>query len=396
MGMLLFGVVFLSLGSVNNMLAERFHLDNNGIGTLTALLPLGILAGSLIFGPIVDRFGYKWMLVVCALLVLAGLEGMAFAGSEGWVRFFVFLVGFGGGVLNGATNALAADVSPGQRGARLSWLGVFFGLGALGMPGTLAFLSKSFSISAIVAGLGAGVLLPVIYFIVIVFPPPKQRARGFSMGESLRLLREPVFLCAGLALAVQSGMEGMSNDWTTRYFKTIVLAGKQTNDDTEFRTLLGLMALTGAMVVTRAALGFLLKRVSARRILFGSIGLTAAGALLLKFGGGYSQALVAVLLIGCGLAACFPVVLGCVGDLYPECSGTAFSMVFVVALLGNMTINKTLGYIAQHSSAGLSHYTSVMLVCLVFSTILLALVLKYFQKHQVNIKNEHGCETMAG
>ena len=51
LGMLLFGIVFLSLGSVNNMLAERFHLDDNGIGTLTALLPFGILAGSLIFGP---------------------------------------------------------------------------------------------------------------------------------------------------------------------------------------------------------------------------------------------------------------------------------------------------------------------------------------------------------
>ncbi len=396
MGMLLFGVVFLSLGSVNNMLAERFHLDNNGIGTLTALLPLGILAGSLIFGPIVDRFGYKWMLVVCALLVLAGLEGMAFAGSEGWIRFFVFLVGFGGGVLNGATNALAADVSAGQRGARLSLLGVFFGIGALGMPGTLAFLSKSFSISAIVAGIGAGVLLPVIYFVAITFPPPKQPHRGFSMGAGLGLLREPVFLLAGLALAVQSGMEGMSNDWTTRYFKTVVLAGRKIDDQTEYKTLLGLMALTGAMVATRVVLGVLLKRVSSQHVLFGSIGITAAGALLLKFGSGYSPALAAALLIGCGLAACFPVVLGCVGDLYPDRSGTAFSMVFVVALLGNMSINKTLGYIAQHSKSGVSLYTSVMLVCLVFSTILLALVLKYFQKHKTNLKNEHYCQTMAG
>ncbi len=290
LGMLLFGVVFLSLGSVNNMLAARFHLDNNGIGTLTALLPLGILAGSLIFGPIVDRFGYKWMLVVCALLVMAGLEGMAWARSEGGVRFSVFLVGFGGGVLNGATNALAADVSGGQRGARLSLLGIFFGLGALGMPGTLAFLSKRFSIPAIVAGLGAAVLLPVIYFLATAFPPPKQRNSEYSIGQSLSLLREPVFLFAGLALAVQSGMEGMSNDWTTRYFKTVVLAPSPPGDDTEFRTLTGLMALTGAMVLTRAALGFLLKRVASTPVLFTSIFLTLTGVLLMKFGGGYAPA----------------------------------------------------------------------------------------------------------
>ena len=74
-GMLLFGIVFLSLGSVNNMLAERFHLDDNAIGTLTALLPFGILAGSLVFGPVGDRFGYKWLLFAAALIVGAGLEG---------------------------------------------------------------------------------------------------------------------------------------------------------------------------------------------------------------------------------------------------------------------------------------------------------------------------------
>src|ERR1035438_10377648 len=175
LGMLLFGIVFLSLGSVNNMLAERFHLDDSSIGTLTALLPFGILAGSLIFGPIVDRFGYKWMLIVCALLVFAGLEGMAFAGSRGFIQFFVFLIGFGGGVLNGATNALAADVSEGERGAKLSLLGVFFGIGALGMPSTLAALSKHFSLAGIVAGIGGFVLVPVLYFLLITFPPPEQK-----------------------------------------------------------------------------------------------------------------------------------------------------------------------------------------------------------------------------
>src|SRR6266705_2500136 len=129
LGMLLFGVVFLSLGSVNNMLAERFHLDNNSIGTLTFLLPFGILLGSLVFGSYADRYGYKLMLIVCALLVSLGLEGIAFTRSALLVKLSILLIGFGGGVLNGATNALVADLSEGERGAKLSLLGVFFGLG---------------------------------------------------------------------------------------------------------------------------------------------------------------------------------------------------------------------------------------------------------------------------
>ena len=374
LGMLLFGIVFLSLGSVNNMLAERFHLDDNGIGTLTALLPFGILAGSLIFGPIVDRFGYRWMLVVCALLVMAGLEGMAFASSTGLIQFFVFLIGFGGGVLNGATNALAADVSEGERGAKLSLLGVFFGIGALGMPSTLAALSKHFSLAAIVAGIGAFVVVPVIYFLVITFPPPKQKAQPAFGTSGFALLKHPIFLLAGLALAIQSGMEGMSNDWITRYFKKVTLSGEHAE---EWKTLLGLMAVTGAMVLARIVLSGLLKHVKSQIVLFASIGITTAGALLLMYATSYGVSLAAALLIGAGLAAAFPVVLSYIGDLYPAQSGTAFSTIFFIALIGNMTINKSFGLLAQIH--GIHQYTKVMLGCLVASAVLLFLVVKLLQ-----------------
>ncbi|HEY9172783.1 MAG TPA: MFS transporter [Verrucomicrobiae bacterium] len=375
-GMLLFGIVFLSLGSVNNMLAERFNLDDNAIGTLTALLPFGILAGSLVFGPVVDRFGYKWMLIACALLVGAGLEGMAFAGSKGLIQLCVFVIGFGGGVLNGATNALAADVSAGERGARLSLLGVFFGLGALTMPSTLALLSKHFPLPAIVCGIGSLVLLPVLLFLVIQFPPPKQQAGKFSLTRSFALLKAPIFLLAGLALAIQSGMEGMSNDWMTRYFKKVTLLGEVAE---EWKTQLGLVAVTGAMVVARLVLSRLLKRVRSELVLFASIGVTAVGAVLLMTSGSYVVSLTAALLLGAGLAAAFPIVLSYIGDRYPTESGAAFSTIFFIALIGNMTINKSFGALAQIH--GVRQYTWVMLGCLALSTLLLWLVVHQLQQH---------------
>jgi MFS family permease len=370
-GMLLFGIVFLSLGSVNNMLAERFQLDNNAIGTLTALLPFGILAGSLLFGPVVDRFGYRGMLVAAALVVGAGLEGLAFADRTGLVQFLVFLIGFGGGVLNGATNALAADVSPGARGSRLSLLGVFFGIGAMTMPGTLALLSRHYPLSTIVSAIGLVTLVPVAWFLLIRFPPPKQRDQPYALGRSVSLLKDPVFLLAGLALAVQSGMEGMSNDWMTRYFKHVTLAGRA---DEEWRTQLGLLAVTGAMVGTRLALSRFLTRVPSRAVLFASIGITTVGALILLQSPGYLASLGAALCLGAGLAAAFPVVLGYIGDLYPDRSGAAFSTLFFVALLGNMTVNKTFGALAQVHGVGL--YARVMLVCLALSAILLGLLVR--------------------
>jgi hypothetical protein len=43
----------------------------------------------------------------------------------------------------------------------------------------------------------------------------------------------------------------------------------------------------------------------------------------------------------------FPVALGNIGNRYLQQSGTAFSTIFVIALVGNMAINKTFGWVAE-------------------------------------------------
>jgi MFS family permease len=64
--------------------------------------------------------------------------------------------------------------------------------------------------------------------------------------------------------------------------------------------------------------------------------------------------------IGVGLAAGFPVMLGIVGNLYSEVSGTAFSIVLTIALIGNMLINFTMGIVAE--KYGVERLTTMALV----------------------------------
>ena len=135
MGMLLFGVVFISLGSILPHLRDLFELSDLSTGSLLALLPLGLLIGSLVFGPVVDRYGFKILLLVSGLLVFAGIEGIALTGNLMVLRISIVFIGVGGGAINGGANALVADTAKGDRGARLSLLGVFFGIGALGVAG---------------------------------------------------------------------------------------------------------------------------------------------------------------------------------------------------------------------------------------------------------------------
>ncbi|HPT32780.1 MAG TPA: MFS transporter, partial [Prolixibacteraceae bacterium] len=153
-GMLLFGIAFLSLGTVSTFLQAKFSLSPSSTASLASSLPFGMLAGTLLFGPVADRFGYKYLLVIPALLIVLAMELLARAQALWVLQVSFFLIGAGGGALNGATNALVADVTEENKGAELSLLGVFFGIGALGMPALMGILTKTIAYETVISATG--------------------------------------------------------------------------------------------------------------------------------------------------------------------------------------------------------------------------------------------------
>ena len=345
LGMLAFGIVLTTLGAVLPSLVSRFGIGKADAGALFLLMSFGILVGSVVFGPIVDRRGYKGMLILAAALIAVGIEGIAFAPSLGWLRAAIVLVGIGGGIINGGTNALVADISTGERSSGLSLLGVFFGVGAVGVPFTLGLLLDRFSYAALMAGVGALVLLPLAVTAAARFPAPKQ-AQGFPLAEAGGLLRDPVLLLMGMMLFLQSGMEITVGGWTATFFAEEL-------GITDRRALVFLSLFWLGMMLARLALGWLLRRVRATRVLLGCLGVALAGSLLLLGSGGVAGAASGVFLLGCGFAATFPVVLGLAADRYAHLSGTAFSVVIVMALTGGMLIPYATGVLgARHGLRG--------------------------------------------
>lgn len=217
-GMCFFGVSMITLGSVLPSLVTKLELSGLQTTSLVTFLPIGMLAGSLIFGPIADRFGHKALLVPSCIIVLSGLEGLIFFESIPLLQISIVGIGLGGGILNGETNALVSDISgESEKGSRISFLGVFYGLGALGIPSLLGILSEHYSFETILQGIGIIMLAGILFCIPIRFPAPKQ-AQGFPVKEGLGLLKESSLLLLSFILFFQSGIEGVCNNWSTSYF----------------------------------------------------------------------------------------------------------------------------------------------------------------------------------
>ena len=364
LGMLAFGIVLTTLGAVLPSVIERFGIDTAVAGSLFLLMTFGILLGSLVFGPIVDRNGYKGMLLLATALIAIGIIGIAFAPSMAWLRVAVAVVGFGGGIINGGTNALVADVSADGRTAGLSLLGVFFGVGAVGVPFVLGSLLGTFSYSAIIAAVGALVAIPFLITAATPFPAPEQ-PQGFPLATARRLLGDPVLLLMGLMLFLESGMEITVGGWAATFFKDELRI-------TERRALVYLSLYWFGMMLARLALGSVLKRAAPVRVLLGCIAIGFVGAATLILARDASVAALGVFLLGVGFAATFPVVLGFVGDRYAELSGTAFSVVIVMALTGGMLLPWLTGVLGARY--GLRGSFAIVPVALVLLSALLGVV----------------------
>ncbi len=370
LGMLIFGIVLTTFGAILPFIIEKFVIDKASAGSLMLLMSFGILTGSLIFGPIVDRYGYKSLLIRSAALIFISLEAIAFTPRFSFLRLAAFIVGLVGGIINGGTNALVADISDEGKSANLSILGIFFGIGAIGVPLLMGALQKYFTYEHILAGVGFIVIIPFLLFVFLRFPSPKQ-AQGFPIKEGLSLLKELTLISFGMILFFESGMEITVGSWSALFLKEELAV-------TADKAVLFLSFYWLGMVLTRLILGYLLKKTSPVIVQFSSVAIALVGAFLMLFSNSLFLSIPGLFLLGCGFAAGFPVMLGYIGNLFPKLSGTAFSIAFVMALTGGMILPYLTGILGQPFGLRMSFIIIPISLCCL--AILFGMVIRRIQK----------------
>ncbi len=343
-GAFVFGIVMSSLGAILPALFTAIGFEKADAGRLFLVMNFAMLVSSLVFGPICDRFGFQTPLLVSTFLVGGAFGGLAGARSYAHIVAALAILGFGGGVLNGGTNALINDISPDRRQSALNLLGIFFGCGALFTPFVIGALLETLGLRLILFSLLALAVAPFLLFLCAQFPVPKH-AGGFHGSELRALVKSPLLLLFGLLLLFQSGNEFTMGGWVSTYLgERFQLSG-----GTAAYVLMGYWA---AMMLGRLAVTRFGGKASSAGLVLGSALLAMMGSVGLILAGHPAAASAFVILTGLGFAAIFPTTLAQAGTAFPDYSGTAFSVIFVMALSGGMSAPWLVGQIAQGHGVG--------------------------------------------
>ena len=351
-GAFVFGIVMSSLGALLPVLTSSLGLDKATAGSLFLGMNFAMLVGSLVFGPVCDRFGFRLLLLASTLLIGGAFLVLSGAANHAAILPALILLGLGGGTLNGGANALLNDISPERRQSALNLLGIFFGCGALFTPFAIGALLGAVGLRAILAGLGFLTAAPFVLFVRARFPGAKHQA-GFKSGELRSVLASPLLYLFGLLLFFQSGNEFTVGGWvstllqeqhdmgpraaayTLTAYWAAIMAGRLVASRIGARAASPLMVVSGALVALAASVGLILSRSS-------------------------FAAIVWVALAGLGFAPIFPTALAQAGARFAGYSGTAFSAIFVMALGGGMTAPWLVGRIAQSGGIGAGFWVTVV------------------------------------
>lgn len=347
-GIIFFGVAFLTLGAIMPAVAAEYGLSDKMSATLAAILPIGTLAGSLVFGPVVDRKGYKLVMIVQNLIGAAGLFLIAYAASFAVLITGILALGISGGLINGSTNALASDVSTDRnRDRNIMFLGLFYCVGAIATTYSIPALSGIVSYKSILAAIAVIMVAVSVFYMTMKFQGAKNGGEGASSQKIGKLITSPLFIIFCFTLFFQGAVEGITNNRISQYLINIE------NFD-EISAGIALSFVLIGLAIGRLCAGFILKKFSKRTIIAAGMMIALAGVVILTFAQKISAAsgmdpqnvsIAGTLLIGFGITSTVPIVLSVLGGLYKEMSGTAFSIAISACLVGNSLLNYLLGFL---------------------------------------------------
>lgn len=368
-GMMTISFSLASLAMCLTSIGQEFKLDNEAKGLLGSAPFWGFPVAILLSGPLADRVGFRWLLVLGAICQSAGLA-MVWASGGFWAAWTgAVILGLGCGVLDALLTPIVCKAYPDKRVGATSLLHSFY---AIGLIATVSLLMVLFAMGwpwRSMFALLAVLCLPLAV-LVLVLPLPKQTHEGETRQRARDISRQGAFLSLVMCIFLVGVAEIGPSTWLPAY--VVEAAGGE-----RWAGGLGLVLFGVTMSISRLSTSALGHRLGVRR-LFSICSIISAVSLLmaaLPVATWWTVGWLAVL--GLGIGGCWPMIQATAGDRYPAAGASMFSLLSAAGNIGGVVGPWSIGLVSvilglPSDSRGLRAAMALLAV-----TPLIALVLFY-------------------
>ncbi len=349
-------VAFATVGAVMFDLKGAFALNNAQVGWIGGAALWGFAVSQVVFAPLCDTLGMRFLVRMAWVGHLAGALVMIFATGFGTLFAGGLVIAMANGLVEAACNPLVAALYPEKKTVKLNQFHVWFP-GGIVLGGLAAYALD---------GMGTGdwrikialILIPtVIYGFLLLgqrFPATEGVRAGVSMGGMFRAtFATPLMWLMLLCMAMTASIELGPGRWIPAVLEAGGMAG-----------ILVLVYINGIMAVMRYLAGPVLHRLSPTGILLASAALSGAGLLWLSYGASVTSVIAAATVFALGVCYFWPTMLGFVSERIPRSGALGLGLMGTVgmATVGLVT-SPQMGAIADRAAhAGLDENRVVLVL----------------------------------
>lgn len=322
------GIVTVLLGPVLPTLSARWGMSDAQAGQFFTAQFLAAIAGTALSGFLVQRFGYRLVLVLGLLAMALGVGALPVSPYHWMGVMAVAGYGIGLGVVIPACNLLVAEVNPRNRASALSLLNFSWSVGAVACPFLLAPFQRSGQLGWFFYSLVGFILLVTAMLARVCLPGPVRNSQTSDSSRTLlELLRAPTAIALATLFFVYVGIENSVGGWLASYAKRILAAP-------------GTMWVTtpsyfyGGLLAGRGLAPLLLRKVSEVKVVRACVATALLGLAALLASGSLAAMFVSATVIGLGLAAVYPITISLLSNSFGAEASRLGSVMFMLASLG--------------------------------------------------------------
>jgi MFS transporter, FHS family, glucose/mannose:H+ symporter len=338
---LITGIVMTFIGPMLPILATRWSLTDAQSGSLIFVQFFSSMFGMLVSGVSVQRRGYRFTLIIGALLMASGMALIA-SGSWGMGIVAVSILGMGYGITTPAGNLRTAEINPESSASALNVVNAVWGIGAMSSPFLVAIAQREHHSAYFLYGTAAALLVLFLALLLTRFVPDTHAhveaplgTKGFWTDSALPLI------CALFFIYV--GTETSFGAWIATYARRV---------DSRARVLATVTPsfYWGALLVGRALAPVALRFRSAVTIARAGLAVALLGGFALVAAHEIELVVVGAVLAGLGLAAIFPISVSLLPGWFGPSTRRASGAIFASGNIGGAVVPWFVGEISSHTA----------------------------------------------